>query len=88
MGPRNEYTKSSTTSQQEKQPLTFIDGKLTCTHRLHHILEIVDYYITYWKWWTTTSHTGNGGLVQYVLWTWFRDDGNVSMQFAASTASD
>ena len=55
MGPRNEYTKSSTTSQQKRQPLYM--HTQTTSHAgncglLHHILEMVDNYITYWNWWT------------------------------------
>ena len=36
----------------------------------------------------TTSRTGNGGLDSYVMWTRFRNDGNVPTQYAASTPSD
>ena len=36
----------------------------------------------------TTSRTGNGGLGLYVMWTRFRNDGNVPKQYAANTASN
>ena len=39
-------------------------------------------------WYHTTLQTGYGGLGQYVMWTQFRNDGNVPTQYAANTASN
>ena len=36
----------------------------------------------------TTSWTGNGGLGYYIMLTWFSNNGNMPMQYTASTASD